>query len=66
MTPAEQIRAIRKRTGLSQIAFCKAYEIPRRTLQDWEAGRRIPPVYLLKMMDLAIQTYPPEKLEDPE
>ena len=66
MTPAEQIRAVRHSTGLSQAAFSNAYEIPRRTLQDWEAGRRIPPVYVLKMLDLIVRSYPPENMEAPE
>ena len=44
------IKEIRKSTGLSQKAFCEMYEIPRRTLEDWEAGRREPPAYVLKML----------------
>ena len=66
MTPADQIREIRKRTGLSQAAFSKVYEIPKRTVEAWETGERVPPAYFLKMLDLYVQAYPPEKLEDPE
>lgn len=43
MTTAEQIRAIRARTGLSQEAFARVYEIPKRTVENWEAGTRCPP-----------------------
>lgn len=66
MTPAEQIKAIRAQTGLSQQAFAAAYEIPRRSIEDWETGKRVPPVYLAKMMDLYVKTFPPDKLEGPE
>lgn len=55
MTHAEQIRAIRARTGLSQEAFSRAYEIPRRTIQDWERGLRTPPPYVIRLLEIAIQ-----------
>lgn len=35
-------RAIRLRKGLSQAEFARTFGVPRRTLQDWEQGRRIP------------------------
>ena len=37
------IREARKAAGLSQQGVTDALGIPRRTLQDWEAGRRTPP-----------------------
>ena len=37
------IRDARKAAGLSQQGVTDALGIPRRTLQDWEAGRRTPP-----------------------
>ena len=37
------IREARKATGLSQQGVTDALGIPKRTLQDWEAGRRTPP-----------------------
>ena len=61
----KQIRAIRARTGLSQEAFSRVYEIPRRTIQDWEAGRRNPPPYMITMLARIIEILPPEKIEDP-
>ena len=36
------VRALRKRIGLSQASFSKQYNISLRTLQDWEQGRRKP------------------------
>lgn len=39
------IRDARKAAGLSQQGVTDALGIPRRTLQDWEAGRRKPPAW---------------------
>ena len=41
LTPGE-VRAIRRRSGLSQAAFAAAYGLNLRTLQDWEQGRAQP------------------------
>lgn len=40
------IKDIRARTGLSQAAFAQRFCIPRRTIEDWEAGKRTPPDYV--------------------
>lgn len=37
------IRDARKAAGLSQQGVTDILGIPRRTLQDWESGRRTPP-----------------------
>lgn len=47
---AEKIRNIRHKSGLSQVAFAEKYEIPRRTLENWEAGIAVPPEYVLRML----------------
>lgn len=36
--------------GLSQTALAKRFGIPLRTVQDWYAGRRTPPDYVVCMM----------------
>ena len=37
------IKDARRLAGLSQQGVTDALGIPRRTLQDWESGRRTPP-----------------------
>lgn len=37
------IRDARKAAGLSQQGVTDALGIPKRTLQDWESGKRTPP-----------------------
>jgi len=38
----DEIKAIRRRSGLSQAAFAAGYGLNLRTLQDWEQGRAQP------------------------
>lgn len=45
------MKRIRSLTGLSQAAFSKKYEIPKRTIEDWETGKRTAPAYVLKMLE---------------
>ena len=44
------IKELRQQTGLSQTAFARYFEIPVRTVQDWEQDKRKPPEYLVKLM----------------
>jgi putative transcriptional regulator len=39
---APDIKAIRAKTGLSQAMFAKTFALEKRTLEDWEQGRRTP------------------------
>ncbi len=52
--PKEAVRRIRAAAGMSQGQFHTAYGVPRRTLQDWEAGRRIPPAYVVELLARAV------------
>ena len=36
--------------GIGQTELAKRFEIPLRTVQDWHAGRRTPPDYVVKMI----------------
>lgn len=58
--PADRIRAIRRQTGLSQARFAARYGIPKRTIEDWEAGQRVPPSYVLALLERAVSDDYPE------
>ena len=47
----EKIKELRKQTGMSQSQFATYFDIPVRTLQDWEQERRQPPEYLSKLIE---------------
>lgn len=49
------IRAIRAGTGLSQVAFGAALHIPRRTIEEWEAGNRSCPPYVVELIAYRVQ-----------
>lgn len=40
--PVPDVKAIRKRLGLSQAAFAGRFGLSLRTLQQWEQGRAVP------------------------
>lgn len=51
---AVDVRALRQRLKLSQVAFARTFGVPKRTIQDWEQGRRQPEGaarVLLKVID---------------
>ena len=54
-TAAESICNLRSLTGLSQQAFSDKYEIPKRTIEDWERGRRKPPEYVVKLLERVVK-----------
>lgn len=45
-----EIAAIRQRTGLSQREFARRFDIPVRTVQQWEQGKSSPPRYVVSMI----------------
>lgn len=49
------IKELCKEYDFSQTALAKRFDIPLRTIQDWHAGRRTPPDYVVRMMDELLQ-----------
>lgn len=49
------IKEIRTLTGLSQVKFGERYSIPMRTIQDWEAGARKPPEYVVTLLERVVK-----------
>lgn len=50
MNTSTILRDTRKQAKLTQQQLADKYQIPRRTLQDWEAGKHKPPVYVVNML----------------
>lgn len=46
----DKLKEIRASLGLTRKAFSEYIGIPLRNLEEWEAGRRKMPEYLLRMM----------------
>ena len=49
-----ELKEIRKLLGLSQAAFGKKYNIPVRTIEQWESGRRKAPIYVLELLERVV------------
>ena len=41
---------LRKQSGMTQKQFSEYFNIPHRTIQNWEGGQRKCPEYLLDLM----------------
>ena len=50
MRIAYVFRAIREFSGMNRKDFSEWLEIPYRTMQEWELGRRVMPEYVLKLI----------------
>lgn len=51
----DEIKEIRKLTGLSQAKFAKKYEIPLSTLESWERGTREPASYVINLLEFKVK-----------
>lgn len=49
--PGDLIRKLRKQMQLNRREFCDYYEIPYRTVQDWETGKRTMPDYVFRLLE---------------
>lgn len=48
-------KEIRELSGLSRTDFSKKYNIPLRTLENWDSGTRVPPDYILELLERAVR-----------
>ena len=51
-----KVKEIRAKTGLSQAKFAEMYGIPRRSLENWEAGSRVPPDYVIDLLRFKVES----------
>lgn len=49
------IREMRKKLGETQCGFANRYNIPFRTIQNWEAEKRTPPEYIVKLLEKQVE-----------
>lgn len=53
---SEIIKELRKDLHLNRREFCDYFNIPYRTVQDWECGKRTMPDYVLRLLEYKIRT----------
>lgn len=49
------IKKIRKISGLKRSDFCKKYNIPVRTVEDWEYEKNTPPSYIEQLLERVVK-----------
>lgn len=50
-----RIKEIRESTGMNRKEFCDYFQIPYRTVTDWERGNRHAPEYVLRLLEYYIR-----------
>ncbi len=49
-----KIKELRESTGMNRKAFCNYFQIPYRTVTDWERDTRHAPDYVLRLLEYYI------------
>ena len=49
------IKELRESMGVSRAEFSRRYEIPNRTLENWESGVNKCPEYVKKLLERAVK-----------
>lgn len=54
---ALSIKEARKNQGMTQEQLADFLEIPKRTIEQWETGKRTPPLYVAKLIRYRLSGY---------
>ncbi len=54
MDKARKIKELRESTGMSRKEFCDYFEIPYRTVTEWERDTRHAPDYVVRLLEYYI------------
>ena len=50
-----KIKELREMTGMNRRDFCQFFNIPYRTVTEWELGNRHAPEYVLRLLEYYIR-----------
>ena len=50
-----KMKELRESTGLNRMEFCEKFEIPYRTMTEWELGHRNAPPYVLRLLSYYVE-----------
>lgn len=48
-------KELRRQSGMTQKAFSEYFNIPKRTIEDWDAEKRKCPDYVLELMEYKLK-----------
>ncbi len=55
MDKAKKVKELRELTGMNRRQFCEFFEIPYRTVSEWERDGRHAPDYVLRLLEYYIR-----------
>lgn len=55
MDYSKRIRELRESTGMNRKEFCDYFNIPYRTVTEWERDNRHAPEYVIRLLEYYIQ-----------
>ncbi|MBO4901516.1 MAG: helix-turn-helix transcriptional regulator [Lachnospiraceae bacterium] len=55
MDKAKKVRELREMTGMNRKQFCEFFEIPYRTVSEWERDGRHAPDYVIRLLEYYIR-----------
>ncbi|MDO4961450.1 MAG: helix-turn-helix transcriptional regulator [Eubacteriales bacterium] len=55
MNQAEMVKALRESTGMNRKEFCEYFQIPYRTVSEWENDGRHAPEYVIRLLEYYIR-----------
>ena len=61
---ADKVRELRKRSGMTQKAFADFFEMPKRTVENWEGSKAVCSDYLFNLMEYKLLNEGIIKAED--
>lgn len=50
-----RIKELRESTGLNRKEFCEKFDIPYRTVTEWERGNRNAPSYVIRLLEYYVR-----------
>lgn len=56
MDCAKRIKELRESTGMNRREFCDYFDIPYRTVTEWERDTRHAPEYVIRLLEYYIKT----------
>ena len=55
MEYSQRIKELREETGMNRREFCEHYQIPYRTVTEWERDNRHAPEYVIRLLEYCIR-----------
>lgn len=52
---SKKVKALRESTGMNRREFCEYFQIPYRTVTEWERDNRHAPEYVIRLLEYYIR-----------